>query len=86
MAQHKYKICGCGECHTCTWGARHCLRCRGTEGSLPTDCPGKPMDSDTQDRVFDREIDYVDGQWIAPETSQPTVDGRRVVLRAPTIQ
>ena len=53
----------CGTCDVCVWGCRRCNRCRCIEGTLPTDCPDTEVDSETQDKVFMREVDFFDGVW-----------------------
>lgn len=40
-----------------------CTVCRGAEGSIPTDCPGRPMTSAEQDEVHAGRVDYRDGSW-----------------------
>ena len=49
---------GCAACQLSL-----CAVCKGFEGSLPTHCPGEPMDGNLQTDVYVGEINYVDGQW-----------------------
>lgn len=44
---------GCAACHVC----------RGFEGSLPTECPGRRMTSGEQERVYAGVLDFKNGQW-----------------------
>lgn len=51
------------EITTLRLSVKHCTRCEGTEASLPTECPGKPM-TDTQEiRVAINESDFINGKW-----------------------
>lgn len=55
-------------------GVTHCLYCDGclftcincdcSEGTLPTDCPGIKIDEKKQMKIYNGEIDFIDGQWI----------------------
>jgi hypothetical protein len=49
-------------------GLQHCKVCNGAEGSLTTDCPGRRMTDAEEERVYDGEIDFKDGQWISTVT------------------
>lgn len=52
---------GCDKqgCMFCDGGLFSCVRCKGFEGSLPTDCPGERMSEVFQDRVYAGEINYI---------------------------
>lgn len=54
------KWCG-GDCYRCTLFI--CATCHGAEASLPTHCPGTPMDFVQQQMVQDGHADYKDGTW-----------------------
>jgi hypothetical protein len=67
--KHTYQTCGGGDnckCRSfiCEGGLGFCTVCKGTEGSLTTECPGEPMDKIVQDMVYKGQIDYRDGQWV----------------------
>ena len=67
---HKWHKCpptGCiqeGHCPYCDGGLGLCVRCMCAEGSLPTHCPGKPVDRFAQEEIYGRQLDFIDGQWI----------------------
>lgn len=45
-------------------GSMSCMLCSGDDrGTLPTDCPGRPMTSGQQAAVFIGEGDFREGQW-----------------------
>lgn len=54
-------------CFICEGSLASCLTCRGAEGSLPTDCPWRPMSSDEQEAVMGGTIDYISGHWITAD-------------------
>ncbi len=45
-------------------GLAVCKVCRCFEGSLASECPGEPASGDQQDRIYNREIDFIGGEWI----------------------
>ena len=42
----------------------YCKVCRCAEGSLPTHCPGKKIDIDTQDLIYENKLDYINNKWV----------------------
>lgn len=42
---------------------RQCLTCGGVNKSLPTHCPGVPMDLVTRLAIKSGELDFVNGEW-----------------------
>lgn len=44
---------------------KHCVKCEGTELSLPTECPGKPMSDYQEIGVMADEINYIGGKWLS---------------------
>lgn len=53
-------------------GLASCRVCRGGESSLPTHCPGRPMDAEEQDRVSAGTLDFRDGKWVGtPDAQRP---------------
>lgn len=44
-------------------GLLYCEICNGAEGSLPTNCPGRPMTVEEGDLVYEGKLDYSDGEW-----------------------
>lgn len=69
MTTHQIKTtvdCACQgdvSCSVCSGGLFICKVCGGAEGSLPTECPGKPMTSDEEDAVYAGRHDFVNGEW-----------------------
>lgn len=54
---------GCGYC--AGGGLVSCVRCHGTEGTLPTECPGRPMSDREVNAVYRRALDFRAGTWVA---------------------
>ena len=52
--------CG-GMCNACCLAM--CAVCRGVEGSLPTECPGREMTEQEQTQVYEGALDYSGGRW-----------------------
>ena len=44
-----------------------CEVCEGEYDSLPTDCPGEPMDDPTKRAVWRGSVDFVNGEWRTVE-------------------
>lgn len=42
-----------------------CTTCFGAEGSLSEHCPGSPTTEAEREAIYQAELDYVDGQWLA---------------------
>jgi hypothetical protein len=53
-----------GVCSYCDGGLIFCTVCKCGEGSLPTDCPGTPVNQEKQELIYNGELDYKDGKWI----------------------
>lgn len=62
--KHKLHKCNDPECFTCKGDLASCDECFGAEGSLPTDCPGLRLNQDTLDAIYNKILDYKEGQWI----------------------
>ena len=56
MSDHEIELTSDGNLAFCTV-------CRGGEGSLPSECPGNPMSSHTQDMIMKGFLDFIDGGW-----------------------
>lgn len=56
--KHKFHRCSEFDCYTCDGGLAFCDVCKGAEVSLPTDCPGAPMQEELQDAVQAGTLDY----------------------------
>ena len=74
--RHKYARCTnrwCPGCHLCHGGIAVCVRCRGTEGSLPSDCPGDMMTREQEAAVYAGELDWQKGYgWVnEPSRNSP---------------
>ena len=56
--------CDNPRCNFCEGGLAYCTVCKGAEGSLPTECPGEPMDSETENLVYNEAVDFIGGKWV----------------------
>lgn len=56
--------CQVPHCNICDGGLAYCKVCGGAEASLPTECPGEKMSSQTADDVVACRMDFKGGQWI----------------------
>ncbi len=65
MRDHTQFKCTCEEpnCQFCEGGLYVCTVCKGGEGSLPSECPGRKMTSMEQDAVYDGKLDFRSGRW-----------------------
>lgn len=74
---HKRYRCpsSCNGCFICEGGLYTCTRCGCAEASLPTDCPGLPVDHDLQDDIAAGQADYRwrDG-WVLLDKHGQRVD------------
>lgn len=67
MADHNYFECNCWKtgCMFCDGGLQACNICRGGEGSLTTDCPGRPITEAEELLIYNRAIlDFRNGEWV----------------------
>lgn len=53
-------------------GLLYCRTCKGAEGSLPTNCPGRAMTVEEADLVYEGKLDYGDGVWRARSPAAST--------------
>ena len=62
---HTYFKCTCYElgCQFCDGGLGYCTRCQGFEGTLPQECPGKPMFEWQKSGVWKGVLEYQNGAW-----------------------
>ncbi len=51
-------------CYICDGGIAFCTVCKCAEGSLATDCPGYDCYAEYGDLIYNRKIDFKDGEWI----------------------
>jgi hypothetical protein len=49
-------------CHICDGGLALCVVCGGAEGSLPTECPGRPLTAAEEDAIMAGTMDF-EGFW-----------------------
>lgn len=57
---------GCDDefCVYCRGCLAYCTVCGGAESSLPSECPGRKMDTTEQDAVMNFKLDFVNDSWI----------------------
>lgn len=76
--EHVYRQCNCFRygCIFCDGGLSACTVCHGFEGTLTTECCGRPLTEDEEDRIYTKaNLDYKDGKWLdAPNYQRPTVE------------
>ena len=61
---HQYHVCDDEHCNICNGGLAYCIVCYGAEGSLTTECCGRPMTEEEQDRVHMKQnLNFRDGEW-----------------------
>lgn len=41
----------------------HCRTCHGSDGSLPTHCPGRRLTGDEQEAIYTGHLDFIEGTW-----------------------
>jgi hypothetical protein len=75
--RHKLRRCtdhDCRGCSYCIGKLVSCERCGGTEGSLPTDCPGFRMSEVTQENILAGRLDFTRKKgWHMPMTKEGKV-------------
>lgn len=60
------QCCSPGNCPYCDGHVHHCRVCDGLEDfSLPTECPGEPMD-DALQAVVPIYMDFIGCRWVGP--------------------
>jgi hypothetical protein len=57
---------GCWICTNITEGGLTCCKvCKGIEGSLTTECCGRPLSSAEQDQIYNKgDLDFRNGLWV----------------------
>lgn len=66
MRKHKLYDCNCHEvnCCYCEGGLAFCTVCKGGEGSLTSECCGRPLTEVEEDQIYNKEsLDFKRGQW-----------------------
>jgi hypothetical protein len=59
----KHQNCEIINCYICDGGLADCEICNCAEASLPTDCPGRKVSGELQDKIMDGDLDFIDGHW-----------------------
>jgi len=66
--EHTFYECECDDttsCQFCEGGLSLCTVCRGAEGTLTTECCGRPITIDEEDRIYKkRTLDFIGGKWV----------------------
>lgn len=66
ITPHTQYICKCSNpyCQFCEGGLYACTVCGGMEGTLTTDCCGRRLTADEEDRIYNQhKLNFRDGQW-----------------------
>lgn len=50
-------------CFICENELTFCEVCKGGEGNIPTDCPGKPLNEHQISYIVNEALDFIDGEW-----------------------
>lgn len=53
-----------GNCPICDGGLAFCVVCKGFEASLPTECPGRPLDAAEEAEIMAGAINFRAGKWV----------------------
>lgn len=64
MPEHKRHQCDKDWCTPCRGGLFLCTVCKGAEGDLPTECPGRVMTEQERHAVLHGDLDYKGGEWV----------------------
>lgn len=73
----EHKQCDREHCPICDGGLALCRICNGAEGSLPSDCPGRPMTDAEETQVYENDLDFVvfkgepTGTWVRHSLPKP---------------
>jgi len=74
---HKWHECHCGECYFCRSELTCCDVCGGFEGTLTTDCCGRRLTQEEENRIYNlADLDFRSGMWFSlPNWSRSQKDG-----------
>ncbi len=62
----KHENCSDWSCPICVGGLGFCTVCNGAEGTLTTECCGRPITEEEEHRVYIAgNLDFYDGKWRA---------------------
>jgi len=60
----KHTNCSDWSCPICVGGLVLCTVCHGAEGTLTTECCGRPITEDEENRIYKLgNLDFIDGEW-----------------------
>lgn len=63
--EHKWHKCDDEDCFICSSGLGFCMVCHGGEGSLTTDCCGRPITPEEEEHIYNiGDLDFRDGKWV----------------------
>lgn len=78
MRKHIYitsKDCECNEnphCNICVGDLAYCKICNGSEGTIPTECPGRKMTSSEQEEIYAGQLDFFNNAWWSKKDKSAT--------------
>jgi len=67
MTEHTKYECKCTKefCQFCDGGLFACTVCGGFEGTLTTECCGRKLTKEEEDRIYNKaDLDFKDGKWV----------------------
>lgn len=60
----KHENCLDWSCPICVGGLGFCTVCNGAEGTLTTECCGRPITEEEEHRIYIvGDLDFYDGKW-----------------------
>ena len=63
--EHVWHECSREGCYICESGLGACDVCNGFEGTLTTDCCGRPITEEETKQIYeDGTLDFRDGKWV----------------------
>ena len=74
MKEHTWAVhkdCGNWSCPICVGGLGFCIVCGGAEGTLTTECCGRKITKEEEDRIYKQgNLDFRDGKWVDKQEEQ----------------
>jgi hypothetical protein len=67
-------------CMFCDGGLGLCTVCGGAEGSLTTECMGGPVDYFTLQKVYQTNLDFINGGWVRSQALTHLMKGESALF------
>lgn len=63
----------CTGCQFCRGGLAHCIVCHGFEGTLTTECCGRKLTEEEEDKIYKQgTLDFKNGNWEVKNVKEKT--------------